>query len=708
MFYPTLQTTENTKDMTSAFLGYNHNEVINPGELYETHNLTADFYPLMAPRKKRSICLNVADEEWRSLPVSYSGSFHGDITTVNMTYSGTAQIEERNVRHKIVIRMDPKLVKNYTVVITETGEKGEEEPKTYTRSGAEETFIFTPEETTEEILINITAFPVDATVWDETRINDCITGIEFFQLNDVVRGMVIKQDKLCYMIGETLYYDGERYDYSEYLVNDDHTKDVQMISFGALILIFPQGLYFNTQTKETGALGNKASVTGEIKYSVSDRDGKSINATESDTAPENPEDGDYWLNTKTNGLYLYSKTLMRWETVSTTYIRIDLPGKISGFKKGDAVAMDTKLPDINKASIIQSIGETWLVVIGLLDSTSDSETKTLTIERKIPKMDYVCATNNRVWGCYCGEIEDSVMVNEIYSCKLGDPTNWNVFSGLSTDSYSLSIGSDGVFTGAIAYNGYPTFFKENVVYKIYGSYPSAYQLYTYEMRGVERGSERSLAIVGSYLVYKSVDDICVFDGNSASSISDKLGSGHYSDAAAGSCVNKYYISMKDDETGEYELFIYDLSKGLWMHEDNLRIHAFAYTNTGALYGLSGLLIYGFERADDDFALDNRKQEEYVEWAATSGKLGLAYPDTKRLQKIIIRAAIPYKSEIRVEVAYNGKEFEPVTTVRGQKTAYSYEVNIPPLPCDYYQLRLSGHGDVHIYSIAYMWRREKTT
>ena len=40
--------------MTTTFLGYNHNEVIKDGEMYDMKNLSGDMYPLMTLRKKRA------------------------------------------------------------------------------------------------------------------------------------------------------------------------------------------------------------------------------------------------------------------------------------------------------------------------------------------------------------------------------------------------------------------------------------------------------------------------------------------------------------------------------------------------------------------------------------------------------------------------------------------------------------------------------
>ena len=71
----------------------------------------------------------------------------------------------------------------------------------------------------------------------------------------------------------------------------------------------------------------------------------------------------------------------------------------------------------------------------------------ITISRKMPKMDFVIESNNRLWGCRYGENNDGDTVNEIYCSKQGDFKNWQCFEGVATDSYVASCGTDGEWTG---------------------------------------------------------------------------------------------------------------------------------------------------------------------------------------------------------------------------------------------------------------------
>lgn len=52
-YYPKLNTGRSTRTVTDAFRGYNHNLKIGDGEFFETENLTSEYYPMLANRRKR-------------------------------------------------------------------------------------------------------------------------------------------------------------------------------------------------------------------------------------------------------------------------------------------------------------------------------------------------------------------------------------------------------------------------------------------------------------------------------------------------------------------------------------------------------------------------------------------------------------------------------------------------------------------------------
>lgn len=524
-----------------------------------------------------------------------------------------------------------------------------------------------------------------------------------------IRGLLLTDNNITYLAGSVLHYGNRTYDLSEYGATG--ITEQKLLRFGAYILIYPMGTWVNVTNDEIGRMAASYSVASgtTITFSMCDPDGNPYSRiTASTTAPANPQDGDYWLCTDpdSTGLNIWVAALSMWQPVATTYIKISIPGAdlLDTFEEGDVVSMNSGISDINDGSEIIKLGSDYMVITGIIpDGVTHTEQAsggwTLTISRDLPDLDYVCTTGNRVWGCHYGRTEDGGILNEIYASALGDFRNWYKYAGLTTDSYAVSVGEDGPWTGCIAYQGHPIFFKENYIYKIYGSYPAEFQLYISNARGVQRGSDKSLAIVNEYLIYKSAADVVVYDGSSPKSISDALGNDvHYYDAVAGGTLGKYYISM-ETARGVHVYFVYDMSTGLWMREDaDIKIREFTTSESGQIYADTGSEIYGIGTNENALFIHQLVGEEWVEWWAETGDLGLDYPDIKRISKIQLRAYVPHTSEIRVEISYDGQPFDEIAVVRGTGDIYTRVIDIPVKACDTYRIRMSGHGDVRVYSM----------
>ena len=303
-------------------------------------------------------------------------------------------------------------------------------------------------------------------------------------------------------------------------------------------------------------------------------------------------------------------------------------------------------------------------------------------------MDFVVESENRLWGCRYGEASNGEVVNEIYASKLGDFKNWNCYMGLSTDSYTASLGTDGQFTGAITHLGYPLFFKENCVHKVYGNYPANFQIQTTACRGVQKGSEKSLAIVNETLFYKARNAICAFDGSLPSEVSSAMGNEAYSEAVGGSHGNKYYISMKGNDG--FHLFVYDLVKGMWHKEDELRVECFCSCR-GELYAIAnGQIITMLGSGAQD--------EEDVTWMVQSGEIGIYSPDMKYISRLTVRMSMDIGAELSIYAQYDYSDaWELVCTLRSENMR-SFSIPIRPRRCDFMRIRIEGVGVTKIYSI----------
>lgn len=521
-----------------------------------------------------------------------------------------------------------------------------------------------------------------------------------------LKGLLYSDNNLAFLCGTTLHYSLLDFDLSDLMEEPEEWQT--LIRFGAYIVIFPVGVYINVyDPTDKGTLRDefKAEIGTSITYSICNSKGDGFdNIVASDEAPENPTDGMHWLKTSDDkGLYMWVSSQGTWTPVATCYIRIEVPGAnlTDHFNEGDVVNMNTNLDSVNDGSIIQAINDEYIVVIGIMDEVTKTyrctEAWTLKMERKIPKLDYVCADKNRIWGCHYG-YQTGGMVNEIYCCKLGDFKNWYSYAGISTDSYSVSVGVPGEFTGCISYQGRPTFFKENAIFKIYGSYPAEYQIVQTDQRGVQQGSYRSLAIVDEYLVYKSATDICIYDGSTPVSISEPLGREElFYDAVGGGCLNKYRVVLQNVKGKKYH-FVYDFKTGLWEKEDALGFQMFSATENGQIYGATDNEIYGLGSTDNIAFQDELVGEEWVNWYAETGEMGFEYSDFKYVSKITIRAFVPYRSELEVMIAYDDRPFERVSMIRGKESIASQSLSFVPLRCDHYRIKLRGHGACRIYNM----------
>jgi hypothetical protein len=386
-----------------------------------------------------------------------------------------------------------------------------------------------------------------------------------------------------------------------------------------------------------------------------------------------------------------------WVSIATTYVKISSRGIGKDFKQYDGVTISgiksEALQSLNGTMALWGCGDDYIIVVGILDevTTQAKADGAVTIVRKMPDMDFIIESENRLWGCKYGEGSNHEMVNEIYASKLGDFRNWSCFMGLSTDSYAASCGTDGPFTGAITHLGYPLFFKENCVHKVYGNYPANFQIQTTACRGVQKGSDRSLAIVNETLFYKSTGAVCAYDGSLPVEASYALGHDFYSNAVAGSHGNKYYISMKDT-ADKWHLFVYDVAKGMWHKEDDLRVDCFC-SFQGEMYALDHdskeiITMLG----------SGMPGETNVEWMAQTGPIGTDMPDMKYISRLVIRMSLALGARVRFFVQYDSMGgWEQLCSMTGTNLL-SFSIPIRPRRCDHLRLRIEGKGEARIYSI----------
>lgn len=503
---------------------------------------------------------------------------------------------------------------------------------------------------------------------------------------------IIAKDELCYVDGTSIFVGDTEIDLS---LEDSYKS---LISMGAYIIILPDKKYVNTQDlTDYGDIEAEFTTSGTVTFTLCKITGDPYTVTYTqDSEPSNPKNEEYWIDTSQtpHSLKQYSSSSGMWIAIATTYVKIAATGIGAQFNAYDSVDIsgvtDEALSDLNNNMLIYDCGDDYIIVVGILDEVT-TQTTPITLKRSMPVMDFVIESGNRLWGCRFGSADDGSMVNEIYASKLGDFRNWSCYQGISTDSYRASVGTDGAFTGAVSHMGYPIFFKESCMHKVYGNMPSNYQIQTTACRGVQKGSDRSLAIVNEVLYYKSRFGICAYDGSLPAEVSSALGEVAYFDAVAGAHGNKYYISMSDSD-GVYHLFVYDTTRAMWHREDNTRVRYFASYKNDLYYidGDSGKIktVFGSGTAD----------ETRVKWSCETGLLGLSSPDRKYISRINIRISLDTTSSAFFYIQYDSSgSWQHIASLRGSKTR-SLSVAIRPRRCDHFRIRIEGEGDMKIYSI----------
>lgn len=515
-------------------------------------------------------------------------------------------------------------------------------------------------------------------------------------------------DALGYINGTKVYYNGEMI-----LEVNDSVK--QIACMGALICIFPDKLVYNTETGNYYDMEAHYKSKGAVYIEPCTLNGNKLEY--STTEPEHT-DGAYWLDG--NVLKQFSKSYNAWMSVSTSYVRIyeRIDGERNesfgeGFEQGDTVTLSGfSDEELNGDFIIYGCSDGYIVIGSIPKNLSTANE--ISIDRNVPDMDYVIEHNNRLWGC-------SSKNHEIYSCKLGDPTNWRAYAGLLTDSYAVTVGSYGEFTGAIEHMGNVLFFKEDRIIKIYGTDPSNYTLSETSCRGVEKGSENSLAILNEILYYKSKDGICAYDGTIPQCISGNLGAKRYRNAVAGVTTNKYYVSMQDNDSNS--LFVYDQVRGIWTRYDSENIE-FMAGSAGNLYYMTdeSILCTGIDMKTKGtypgvyVVIDGEKKgmypglfypgqtfednyEDSIEWCAVTGDIGCEYPDNKYISSITMRLMVDRGSTFEAYIQYDSDGlWENILSINDTRKR---SINIPVRirRCDHISLKMCGKGNFRLYSIA---------
>lgn len=552
----------------------------------------------------------------------------------------------------------------------------------------------------------------------------------------IINSSVINLDWICKQqntpsvtdvkISSSLIADEQNVKNIEMLKLADYGEKKALIKCGTKILVVPDGVIIDTDSGEVNKIAYKDT------FSVNKENKKSSVLCTCD-GDENTFNANIYTIDSNSDYRIVSGTLQKkvklndnstlWTDISS-YVSFyyDEAERFDKFSKGDNVEFSIKLSDDSQLDLtkfkkglfeydnatgklktnsyrINKVGSNFIDFSAPLINYEKNENEWLTgftnnntefditIEKKFPDvMPFGCLCGNRVWLCQ----RDG---HEIYASALGDYTNYYDFSGLNSDSWAANVGSDGKFTGIVNYLGNVLVFKEDTLYIVYGSIPSEFS-YTEvnNFKGVEEGSERSFAIIDNVLYYKSVYGIIAYDG-STTVISSALGRDKYKNAVAGAWGNKYYVSMQNVKTNEYELFCYDTKKGMWTKETEEKISRFI-NDGNTLYYVTDKQVKIVD-ADNDYDV----LEDKINWSVETGVYGYSYPNQKYVSRFQLRMYLAQGAKARFYIQYNSSgKWESCGREIIGRGINSFVFPIRPRRCDHLKFKIEGEGECKIYSL----------
>ena len=493
------------------------------------------------------------------------------------------------------------------------------------------------------------------------------------------------------------------------------TDKKQIISMGSMVIVFPDGYYINTLTKDVdgvcsdkGFLGQKAKYDLQVVSLIPCLIDKIPDTSEK--RPIYAEDESLWLDTSVvpNVLMQFSMIDRTWTPIESTHYCIKADNVNYGFSVGDNIEISGFRDELDGQNTIINTGENYVIVRGTINNIYTVITTPdhpITVERVLPVMDFVCQHQNRLFGCRYGKNNKGEFVNEIYASKLGDPKNWNSFYGLSTDSYVASCGSDGAWTGIVSHMGYVVFFKEKCIHRLFGTKPSNFNLYQDEYPGVKNGSEKSLCLMNGTLLYHSENGIFAYTGSAPFCVSEAFGDEKFSNASAAILKNIYYISMLD-KSGEKQLFTFDTEKNIWHREDSTDYSLLSYLDgniigvkeNGGSFGLDLLRSDKIPQSCQSLFSQTLSIEDDFEWFAQSGKLSLSVDNRKYLKKLKIRFETEAESTVSIFLQLDSSGiWEQYGSFSTEKLT-PFVLEIVPKRCDHFNIRICGNGECKIYSL----------
>lgn len=489
---------------------------------------------------------------------------------------------------------------------------------------------------------------------------------------------------------------------------------------------------FFVNTSDTEDRGTAELYNSAIVY-MTDEYGERLDPTFTSAYGEMPQEGgdeeinegDTWLTIVGNDTKLFRWIAGEWTEVQTM-LMLDVDLTMGTTEKNDSFIFTGDYYDIDehyvgaiesinglsgRVRIERRVGKGKYLIKGSFtpnfEGSANYEQEILLVMRPyVPICDHLFEYGGRLWGCRYGEQVNGEFVNEIFCTAARSFTQWQRFTGeadggpLDTDSFVFNVSEAGAFTGGCVYNGVPTFFKKDTMYRVSGSLSSGFSLYSDSVPGVQEGSSDGICVVNGVLYYKASTGVYAYAGGMPQRVSDKLGSVVMRDAVAGVYGSKAVFFMK--ELGESRLYIYDTETGAWTIEETDPVLGMTGIDDGLVVQTTKgfyMMSQRMEQMKEYDGLSVNAIERAVRWSCCSGLMGLGNTDRKYVTRIELRYLMPVSSMMLIDVEYDssGKRIR-VGQFQGSEKLETRVASIRLRRCDHFRLHMQGVGACEIVTM----------
>lgn len=296
--------------------------------------------------------------------------------------------------------------------------------------------------------------------------------------------------------------------------------------------------------------------------------------------------------------------------------------------------------------------------------------------------DFCCEWANRLWCCN----NDKQL---IYASSQGKPDDFLSDFDSAIGAYQVTIGDVEPFTGCTKYESSILFFKQNRIYKILGSSPKNYEIFTYETEGVKQGCHKSICTIDGILYYVGLHGVYAYSGGTPMLISSNLGHMEMENAVGGTDGERYYLSFTSK--GKDYLFTYEPRYNIWLLRDNIKVVDFA-RKLEEFYYLD-------KNTEKVVKMDTADTPDDMEWYAQFTPFYETIDGKKRYTKLIIRYELGNKSHMTVKMRVDDGIWQEVQKLTAHNKKDTQELILPVMRCDKFELRLEGKGKATILEIA---------